>query len=77
MCFFCEVFLISVLFVCVVISESQWNVLDWPKRMKIAIGAARGLAYLHEGCTYMYILHCAMVYVFYAMLHISILYFNI
>ncbi|KAL1317185.1 hypothetical protein HN51_069283 [Arachis hypogaea] len=25
-------------------------VLDWPNRMKIANGAARGIAYLHEGC---------------------------
>ncbi|KAG8643468.1 hypothetical protein MANES_11G040585v8 [Manihot esculenta] len=29
--------------------ESQ-NVLDWKKRMKIAIGSARGLEYLHEQC---------------------------
>ncbi|KAK8913607.1 Proline-rich receptor-like protein kinase PERK13 [Platanthera zijinensis] len=26
------------------------NVLDWTKRMKIAIGSAKGLAYLHEDC---------------------------
>lgn len=36
--------------VCGVIAESERMVLDWPKRMKIAIGASRGLAYLHEGC---------------------------
>ncbi|KAG5059814.1 hypothetical protein JHK87_000843 [Glycine soja] len=30
-------------------SRSEWPILDCPKRMKIAIGSARGLAYLHDG----------------------------
>ena len=30
-------------------------VLDWPRRVKIAAGAARGIAYLHEDCKYSYL----------------------
>lgn len=26
--------------------------LDWPIRLKIALGSAKGLAYLHEDCTF-------------------------
>ncbi|XP_058068965.1 G-type lectin S-receptor-like serine/threonine-protein kinase At2g19130 [Magnolia sinica] len=33
------------------------NVLDWPTRYKIAIGTARGIAYLHEKCRNC-IIHC-------------------
>lgn len=29
-------------------------VLDWEKRIKIAAGAARGIAYLHEDCNFLY-----------------------
>lgn len=32
---------------------SGMPVLDWAKRLKIAIGAAKGLAYLHEDCKYL------------------------
>lgn len=28
--------------------------LDWATRVKVAAGAARGIAYLHEDCNYLY-----------------------
>ncbi|KAL5132758.1 Vacuolar-sorting receptor 1 [Glycine soja] len=37
--------------------SSSSNVLDWSKRYNIALGTARGLAYLHEECLE-WILHC-------------------
>ncbi|QCE04666.1 putative receptor protein kinase ZmPK1 [Vigna unguiculata] len=37
--------------------SSSSNVLDWTKRYNIALGTARGLAYLHEECLE-WILHC-------------------
>ena len=33
------------------------NTLDWEKRFEIAMGTAKGLAYLHEDCLD-WILHC-------------------
>lgn len=36
-----------------VIAGSGMPVLAWDKRLKIAIGAAKGLAYLHEDCKFL------------------------
>ena len=30
-------------------------VMDWATRVKVAAGAARGIAYLHEDCQYLHI----------------------
>jgi serine/threonine protein kinase len=38
-------------------SSSSFPVLDWERRREIAVGTARGLAYLHEGCSSR-IIHC-------------------
>ncbi|GLJ38175.1 hypothetical protein SUGI_0777240 [Cryptomeria japonica] len=39
--------------------KKQLTMMDWQHKMKIAIGAARGLVYLHEDC-YPKIIHCGI-----------------
>lgn len=33
-------------------------VLDWATRLKVALGAARGIAYLHEDCNFLLFVFC-------------------
>jgi len=51
------------------VTGTEFPVLDWSKRMKIAIGAARGLTYLHDGCKF--ILHFCYEIIFSNMQYIK------
>lgn len=42
-------------------AENGQPVLEWEKRVKIAAGAARGIAYLHEDCNYQSSLFCSLL----------------
>lgn len=37
--------------------------MDWATRIKVAAGAARGLAYLHEDCKFILPVHTVFYYI--------------
>ena len=37
-------------------------VMDWATRVKVAAGAARGIAYLHEDCEFLLLLHISITW---------------
>lgn len=48
----------NIMFNLSIIGEGR-PVLDWKTRVKVAVGAARGIAYLHEDCKYL-CLNCGL-----------------